>query len=1141
MSVPVPVARKENDNHLQELGVVVIKELNDDSVPPLQVAARVLDNYMARDAHYPSLENLVRSDIPEFFCWDDKEKNSSSSPFTYESIPLPQELVSLTKKEEKVNFSGLFTPLNLSWFVSGPFLYFWDYQTRKPFRRFEEMPLDITGVTFAKPKKDVFIDTVKWVLIITTATHLYLFAVELPDNSDPKFFDSTLSVSLAKVRSNDKPRFTTTETGRILFSAGSGIYEVDYRQKESWFSSKISLNSYAGSSWLHTQSSTHEKIIDQTVDESRDLFYTLNASGAISIYEISGHGVKLGHTYSLHQILSFGKLHEKDLKIVSIDAYNKQQSSSIVLVATTNDGTRLYLSSTHSHSFTHAEVVKPPIEQKQTVSSSVCLDRDFFLFTIADGLLVSTVDSVRVIHLSDCRTRERFAEASAKLPITDVLATSPQTPPQQSSVVYGNQAALQYFTPAPEFAVLTKNSVCIVRRVVFYEYIKSIGDPPNKFVFSYGHKELCCALLAVATSPDGALSRQTHDQALATFYKLGGVPVFVKDTDVLRYDLSLEPKKAIGSSQADFQLLNVRLSSSFDGLAMYTSRLLVDIWNNELFTYSRLKDGSLSDLKLNFKRPIFEELHANLTGLVSFLESNNLGGSSESRFSGDSFSVLAKAEQKSVNAIAQLVKSSQQGVAFLLLVDSETDNGAKLQNLLEYVSTKELYNSLISMKFREFFSEAKHSEVARELVTCLINYIMNRGDNIDAVARLIQDRCETYCSASDVLVYKALQYIHSAKSSGPETDLKLQKLYKSSNLFVKAAADISIDTLKDIVNEYVSMQFYQGAVSVTLAAAAHYDRANVAASYLRDHKPEHDARQKIYNNKVKYYDMVFDVLEKMPQPFNSNPEVYRICCESKDEAFHYYLYDWVLSKNPDQLSTMETPFIQNYLQDGAKKNIQIAELLWKHYLKNGDRLAAADVLLDLAKSSLKVDMQQRVELLSRAMGYCKCEFPSDVQRQVFELSSMVTAYLRIATVQAELLERVKQDNTLEPAVKTHAIESLNSQLLTVSDLFNNYAQPFHYYDICLSIFEISDFTDPTEVMQCWENLLDTTRTQDALDGTQHWKHVAALIKSLGCKFSRVHALFPVHQLLPFVQKYALEYCPDAPEGWVNQAFATAVN
>jgi nuclear pore complex protein Nup155 len=126
-------------------------------------------------------------------------------------------------------------------------------------------------------------------------------------------------------------------------------------------------------------------------------------------------------------------------------------------------------------------------------------------------------------------------------------------------------------------------------------------------------------------------------------------------------------------------------------------------------------------------------------------------------------------------------------------------------------------------------------------------------------------------------------------------------------------------------------------------------------------------------------------------------------------------------------------------------------------------------------------------------------------------------------------------------------------LLTLAQLFNNYADQAGYYDLCLLIYHAADFNNPRVIAETWENLILDTHAEIE-ERHQLWaihqeggvlpdgvvpptgepplpyESVSNQIQNIAHRTSLDSLIFPVDTLLPLVCSYAINQGQDASIG-----------
>ncbi|KAJ1982311.1 hypothetical protein H4R35_000334, partial [Dimargaris xerosporica] len=264
-----------------------------------------------------------------------------------------------------------------------------------------------------------------------------------------------------------------------------------------------------------------------------------------------------------------------------------------------------------------------------------------------------------------------------------------------------------------------------------------------------------------------------------------------------------------------------------------------------------------------------------------------------------------------------------------------------------------------------------------------------------------------------------------------------------------------------------------------------------------------------------------------------------------DPLFFYCLYDWYLVRGATQdLLDMHTPHLEAFLVK-APASVEKCDLLWKYYARINDQVSAAKVLNNLAETDqYAIPLETRLEYLSLAVGNARSSFNGHQRQQGFSLLQDLTERLEVAQIQLQIYQRLAVRANEEGLAA--ALQSLNNGLLTVSDLFNDFAQPFSLYDVMLLIFKVSNHHDPDSVESVWTYLIQDAQTKvlerraaDAVDSTADTGNESSrILDAIGNQVRQLGELlypsdiaFPLRLLAPLLETIAYERADVASVGW----------
>jgi nuclear pore complex protein Nup155 len=322
---------------------------------------------------------------------------------------------------------------------------------------------------------------------------------------------------------------------------------------------------------------------------------------------------------------------------------------------------------------------------------------------------------------------------------------------------------------------------------------------------------------------------------------------------------------------------------------------------------------------------------------------------------------------------------------------------------------------------------------------------------------------------------------------------------------------------------------------------------------------------------VKCYDLIHQIISSVDQAAQQpdaqgltgkrKQEAYDVINNSQDEVFQTNLYDWYLAQGwSDRLLDIDSPFVINYLQRKSVEEVARADLLWRYYAHYDDFLEAAKVQLQLAKSAFDLNLEQRIEYLSRAranastksLGMANMGRPRQSRQ---ELIREVSDMLDVANIQGDLLQRMKADPRLAADRRPQVIKQLNSQILGLDDLYNGYVDQAGYYDLALVIFQAADHRNAADVRATWQNLLESIHQEtEQEDQIQPYEAVSERVRALGIRLSLSESTFPLRKssllprpqnyvnigpatLIPMLLRYSYEYQrTTAPPTWISDLF-----
>lgn len=867
-----------------------------------------------------------------------------------------------------------------------------------------------------------------------------------------------------------------------------------------------------GVSFPFSQTPT-EYVEQMVVDDTRDLLYTLSSRSAIRVFHMTSNGdltlaitKTAANTYS--NVVGFSinatETFNSGIKIVSISPIPAQEASRYHLVATTETGYRIYLSATSSNTWSstvtstpmnmQAQHVKtppfnlPPSQgQPGTGNTQNAFDQGsaqqqpirslrptrmavryppgyFFCFVsreanqTADSLFVSAPDAARLARPPDAGQPGKSSESATWLSLgsraEDIGLCTAYSAPTATPMGFGNEIAVQFDKTVPDVAILTNTGVHIVRRRrlvdIFAALIQSGGGPEGvegeikNFIRSYGRTETLATALAVAcgqgmeVTPDSRVARINDPEVLEVarraFIEYGGKPT-INQNSIAEQNVPV--------------IDSVRPSPRHGGIALYLSRLIRSTWNVPIAKEERTLQGHKIVPAVSIEK--LKSVQEDLSALQRFFQTNKTfikglsGPDTLSRPATTQEEVALQGEHRALHSLVKFVSDTIEGISFVLVLFDERVE--EILPLLPEPSRPEVFK----LTFEQLFSTKKGFDLAKELVKAIVNRNIAKGSNVETIAEALRRRCGSFCSAQDVVIFKAQEQLKRASEASTNTEFKRNLLNESLSLFQQVAEQLPKDYLESAVRQFTDLQFYAGAIQLVLTVAKESDKGNEALSWIADGRPEPDARKAKFDSRNQCYGLLHDVVNAVDTSSAQDPlfidgrptvtaarrnEAYEVISRSTDEVFLTNLYDWYLSQGwYERLLQTNSPFIVTYLQRRSAEDITHADLLWKYYGQSNQFYDAACVQLQLARSGFKLPLNRRIEYLSRARANASTYTQGGSRKSKQKLLQEITEFLDVANIQDEILQRLKEDARLAPQRREEVLADIDGPILTITEVF----------------------------------------------------------------------------------------------------------
>ena len=637
----------------------------------------------------------------------------------------------------------------------------------------------------------------------------------------------------------------------------------------------------------------------------------------------------------------------------------------------------------------------------------------------------------------------------------------------------------------------------------------------------------------------------------------------------------------LGSWPADSRMPTALMSSKssrFEALACYLATLVRRVWGERLVPDAWLSAKRPGAAAAPAPSPLLrggrlEAALRELGPLCAFIQRHSqlfdVGAAREQPLVPHGAAVQ-QSERQELERLRALAQRTSEACHFVLFL---ADHG--LPAIVHAVSG-ETRTKLATLSFGDLVASADGSAVANELVNALIEEQSGARASVDAIADALQVRCASFCSADDVRRYKASEALrnaqathdllraeHAAPAADDERRVRIDDdLQLSLRLLVASAAQLPLEKLRQVCHTYQQLHFTRGVLTLALACARASDPAQAALAYRADGCPDVASPGRTqYAQRRAMYALALDALQALDAELDAasntlvhakdpaararvddvertRADAYALATQSDDALFHEELYTWLIERGrTNQLLELATPFLEEFLQgvpvllSGETYEAyvrRLRDLLWQLYVRRGDFLAAAQTLDELAHAELfALRLSERIEYLALAVGNAKSVRASahvDAQ-EVIALATQLEEDLEVAQVQAKVLGALQPLDTLdwdeeEKARYAAVLRTLDAELLDITALYKEAAQPFALLEQQLLILATAQYQDAELVADLWDALL--VREHNASDPEHAHQAVAAMVTDVYARLGASEIACPVEVVLPRLEQYALE-------------------
>lgn len=1084
---------------------------------------------------------------------------------------------------------GIFTEISKAWLTIDSDIYVWSYENESDVAYFDGLNETIISVGLVKPKPGIFQSYVKYLLILTTTVEITVLGVTLATKNDGTTGEIQLVPEPIFTVTTDGIAITTianTSSGRIFLGGRNGsLYEIHYQAESTWFGKRCKkINhsegplSFLVPSFVSIALSEEEAIVQISVDDSRNILYSLGDKGTIMVWDIDNNGASKITSLSqsclvqntVHVVKTLDSNNFRPL--VSISAITESESIHLNLVAVAATGTRFYFTCTSvSNPGTRPQclqLVHVRLPPGYAANAPVMRPRKVQMGHYRKGTLIlvcgGDVETAWCLSNDAYPFTNHLAETQSILPFDSPawamaeIHGEPAIHIDKQSGTQGEPPLLvrQHMEPPRKFIFLTAQGAIILVQLRPVDILRQLlleqRGPDTELVRLYFESQSpnqACATCLILATLESSQNAQLSEWATRAFFLYGGQRavnaandgpgMFNVCTSTPRINFEragMSFRGACTSMQAGINENFGQFSAKHGGLYLYIGRILRPIWNLRCIRQECI----------NGKMQIFSTatsvqigwILGHLQALRSFLNKNThinkqLFGirNATDNFDGTMahYQEPMVEERNSLDALKLFITHSCEVLGLWKILCEN-----QLGNIVNCLS-KDQVNQFATATFRDLILIGH--EISSLLIIHLIDSYLGDNASVDTVSARLREVCPNLYKSEDAVCSKANEIILKAKccNNSEEKETHLQSALKLCKMVAPRL------NFSAVCQQFVACYYYTGVLELCLCCAEKTDPNNAALHFYKNNEPTEDQEGFMaYNRRLDIYKEVTAMLDCLynqsianpltptvpskPGPPNYNNtvatvtpakqvlhEIIEDALHGPCEILHASIYTWMRDRGlHGELIALAAPSLEAYL---IRENAP--ELLWQFYERNKNHAAAAKILDALAiKPGSEIPLSQRVEYLARAV-VCMRSDQAGYAPYLGVFLRELEDKVEVARIQQQILDTItNQQHVFDAMIVRDSKLRLNSSLLDITQLYEEYAEPLQLWECKLAIIHCSGHQDAMLVQGIWTNIIENElKNSQAQSADDKMSIIMSKIKILGQEYSGTPHCFPVDFLL----------------------------
>lgn len=570
----------------------------------------------------------------------------------------------------------------------------------------------------------------------------------------------------------------------------------------------------------------------------------------------------------------------------------------------------------------------------------------------------------------------------------------------------------------------------------------------------------------------------------------------------------------------------VVFSGRHGGCYVYFSRLVRPLWTLNLV--SPAKDSGAGNLADVFASSIAgQDVENYLQAIISFKRflAKLVGSSTESSFADvgaisrsrlDTDTSLHLREQIPRKAQAEATSREWASLGQLLQLVTHT---AELLGLWKVLCDHQF--RAVSAAFPPDLRDQLRNATLRELVladrqlpaglaAALVQTYLEDNAAAEAVSNRLRSVCPSLYRIEDALFTRAHEKLLAARTER-NAEERRKLLDEALTLCKQVGPQLPLGTACGLLT---SCGHHAGVIDLSLSLAKQRDPQGLALHFYRQgERPEDERGRQAYGTRLECYQVIRDMLSELRATSGADGSSYEamlsLALRSDDETFHASLYDWLCESGQSaRLLDVRSPFLEAYLQ----RRCDAADLLWKYHERVGNYGAAARILAKLAdRPGADATLARRLEYLARAIVCVKStHFQVTNAAHEGNFLHQLEEKLEVARLQAKVRDALLLRPDLPMATELAA--RLDAELVDVTHLYGEYADPYDLAECKLAIVRSSGYDKPLLVESLWQSLLEREFHENARPD-----QLSQRLESLAREYAPSEKFFPLAFLVKFLE------------------------